>query len=188
MIELLNRYLRPLQIRIAMMIARAVVAGVKDGGGLQTLQLNLLADETQDNVSRVQNYGFTSNPKLGAEAVTLFLNGARDNGIVIAVDDRRYRLKSLQSGEVAIYTDEGDKIHLKRNNTIEVLTHNLNITATVKVQMTTPELNVSGNIIAGGNVTDSVRSMAGDRTIYNGHTHPENNAPGSHTNAPDQPM
>jgi phage gp45-like len=34
----------------------------------------------------------------------------------------------LEPGEVALYTDEGDKIHLKRNNEIEILTTTLKVT------------------------------------------------------------
>lgn len=204
--DLLDRYINPLKRRVLMMLARATISAIKDGGDLQTLQLDILSDETQDDVARVQEYGFTSNPLPGAEAVVAFLGGSRDHGVVIAVDDRRYRLKSLAPGEVAIYTDEGDKIHLKRNRTIEVLTQTLKITASVKVEITTPELLVTGDISSGGtitaaddvlaganvvaaaNVSDSHGSMAADRTVYNGHTHLENNAPGSHTDAPDQPM
>ncbi len=35
----------------------------------------------------------------------------------------------------------------------------------------TGDLLVEGNITASGDVTDATRSMAGDRGIYNGHTH-----------------
>jgi phage gp45-like len=35
--------------------------------------------------------------------------------IVLVVGDRRYRLKNLQDGEVAIYDDLGQKVHLTRD-------------------------------------------------------------------------
>ena len=39
--------------------------------------------------------------------------------MLIADDDRRYRI-DLADGEVALYTDEGDYIHLKRDGVIAV--------------------------------------------------------------------
>ncbi|WP_431477838.1 phage baseplate assembly protein domain-containing protein [Massilia eburnea] len=67
---------------------------------------------TTSNASR--NTGFTSVPKPGAEGVVVFVGGNRDHGLVIAVEDRRFRLKGLASGEVAIYDDQGQKVHLTR--------------------------------------------------------------------------
>jgi phage baseplate assembly protein V len=109
-----------LQRRVMGMIGRGVVKIVNDSLKMQGMQVSMLSDETRDKIERVQNYGFTSVPKEGAEAVVLFLGGNRDHGIAIAVDDRRYRLKGLESGEVAIYTDEGDSVALKRDHKITV--------------------------------------------------------------------
>lgn len=120
MLATINRLLAPVRTRIANMVARAVVRLVNDGGGVQVLQLSVLDGETREAIERFQNYGFTSVPLPGAEAAVLFVGGRRDHGLVVAVDDRRYRLKGLAEGEVAIYTDEGDYVHIKRGGTIEV--------------------------------------------------------------------
>lgn len=99
-------------------IAAAIVSLVQDSGTRQTVQVTALAGETLDDVEYVQPYGFTSVPKApgatGApEAVIVFL-GDRSKGIVIAVDDRRYRLVGLQAGEVALYDDQGSRVHFRR--------------------------------------------------------------------------
>lgn len=115
-----NRLIQPVKDRIMLMAARGVLKKTNDAGGLQTAQVGLLEDELRDKLERAQDYGFTSNPLPGAEATVLFLGGNRDHGIIIKMDDRRFRLKNLKGGEVALYTDEGDFIHFKRDRNIEV--------------------------------------------------------------------
>lgn len=164
--------------RMALMISRAVLLLVNDGLKLQGLQVSLLADEVRDDVERFQNYGFTSHPHPGAEAIAACVQGSRDHVVVLAVDDRRYRLQGLQAGEVAIYTDEGDKIVLKRGGVVE-------LTAATKVRVVAPlvemtgALQVAGNVTSGGaitaagNVADQggAKTMAGMRANYNAHKH-----------------
>jgi len=119
------------------MVARATVRRVDDGPKMQELQVGLLADELADGVERFQNYGFTAHPLPGAEGIAVFVGADRAHGVVIAVDDRRFRLTSLEPGEVAIYTDEGDTIHLMRDRRIKVTTLHLEVDAEEDVTMTT---------------------------------------------------
>ncbi len=145
----LSKLIAPLKRRVMLMVGRAVLCAVNDDTKMQRLQVSLLEGELCDQVERLQQYGFTSHPHPGAECAVVFIGGNRDHGLVIAVDDKRYRLKSLKRGEVALYTDEGDKIHLKRNRTIEIETKCLVIKAAEKVRMETPLVEVSGEIKSG---------------------------------------
>jgi phage baseplate assembly protein V len=133
MIDAVTRLLAPLRNRIANMVARAVVQLVADGGSLQALQLVVGADETRDGCERFQEYGFTSVPLAGAEAVVLFVGGRRDHGLVVAVDDRRHRMAGLEAGEVALYTDEGDHVLLSRGRVVT-------ITAGTKIVLDAPDV------------------------------------------------
>ncbi|SOD42337.1 phage baseplate assembly protein V [Nitrosovibrio sp. Nv4] len=134
----INKLLAPLTRRVRLMVGRGVLSLVNDGLKMQGVQVQLLADEVRD-LERFQDYGFTSVPHVGAEVAAVFVDGNRDHGIAIRIDDRRYRVKGLKSGEVAIYTDEGDKVVMKRGRIIE-------ITAGTKVRMVTPLLEVTGEI------------------------------------------
>lgn len=111
-----SKLLRPLKNKIAQLASRAVVRLINDGLKMQELQIVGLSGETLDGVERFQNYGFTSVPKSGAEGIALSINGNRSHTAVIVVDDRRYRLKAMQSGEVALYDDLGQKIVLHRDH------------------------------------------------------------------------
>lgn len=111
------------------LLSRGAVLLANASGKLQTLQISLLANETKNGVEHFEPYGFTSTPQPGAEVVTGFVDGDRSHGIVLIACDRRYRIRNLQSGEVAIYTDEGDSILLGRDNTMTITTKTLNIVA-----------------------------------------------------------
>ena len=115
----LKRLIEPVHRRVTNLISRAVVQRTDDSKGVQELQLELLDSEVRDEVERVGEYGFTSVPLEGAEAVTAFAGGRRDHGLVIGVEDRRYRIKNLSGGEVAVYNHTGAKIVMKANGNIE---------------------------------------------------------------------
>jgi len=118
-ISKIQRLFEPLVRRVATLAARGVVRLVRDTHLLQEIQATLLAGETAERLERFQEYGLTSVPKRPspdgqAEAIVLHLGGGRDHGVIVAVDDRRHRLKGLAEGEVALYDDLGTKVHLKR--------------------------------------------------------------------------
>ena len=117
---------------------------------MQALQMRLLAGEVKDNLEHFEPYGLTSHPLPGAEGIAAFLGGDRSHGIVLVVSDRRYRIQGMEPGEVAIYTDEGDKIHLKRGRIIDIETQTLNIKAGVAVNFDTPMITQTGQIVSEG--------------------------------------
>jgi phage baseplate assembly protein V len=183
----LAKFIAPLSRRVRLIASRAVLNVVDDGAGEQTVQASLLAGETRDNIERMQQYGFSSVPLAGAEGVFLSLGAVRDNGVMIIAGDRRFRAKGLQGGEVAIYTDEGDRITLKRNHEIEIKTKVLTIKAETKVRMETPLCEVTGQI-KDLCETSAGSTMSAMRITYNGHTHNENNTSDGPTNIPNQSM
>src|SRR6266568_5083685 len=99
-LETLNKLVSPLKRRVMLMVGRAVLCAVNDDAKIQRTQISLLEGELRDQVERLQQYGFTSHPHVGAECVAVFVGGSRDHGLVIAVDDKRYRLTALKRGEV----------------------------------------------------------------------------------------
>jgi phage gp45-like len=160
----IKRIIDPLYRRIQGIVARAIIKNIDDSEKMQKVQIGILKDEIRDDVDRVQQYGFTSCPKPGADAVVIFVGGNRDHGIVIATDDARYRFKSMADGEVALYTDEGDYIQLSRGKIIK-------IKAQTKLQIDTPELTVTGKITAQGIIQGSeIKNSSG--TKLGTHMHP----------------
>lgn len=148
------------------MIARGIVSLVEAAGKCQLLQIEMLGGETKDRLEHIEPYGYTSCPHDGAEAIALFPDGDKSHGVIIAVGDRRYRLRGLKRGEVALYTDEGDKIVLRRGRQIDIETMTLNVKAATKAVFTTPLLECTGDI------KDKTGTMQAMRDQHNNHEHP----------------
>ncbi len=101
----------------------------------------------------LQQYGIISRPLPGAEGLVVAF---KDGVFMIASGDRRYRI-ALQDGEVALYTDEGDKIHLMRNSEILVKSGG-------KVIINAPVIELKGGMVklADGR---QVKLMTGQRVV-----------------------
>lgn len=104
--------------RLRLYVARALIRRVDDSGGLQIVQVAIQAGVARDKVERFQQYGITSVPYPHAECVTLSVGGNTDHQVVINVDDRRYRMHGMQTGEVAVYDDQGMSVHLTRDGIV----------------------------------------------------------------------
>ncbi|TVO57519.1 phage baseplate assembly protein V [Denitromonas halophila] len=168
---------------------RAVISRVNAAPAVALVQAEGLAGEPIRDAELFQHYGLTSVPPPGTMAVVLPIGGKTAHGIVIGTEHGAYRIKGLKDGEVAIYTDEGDSIVLKRGRLIEVTTNTLKITAATKVQIDTPLITTTAQVQADGEITDLFatggQSMSAMRDLYDIHTHHENDTNGE-TNTPTQ--
>ncbi|MGO0632206.1 phage baseplate assembly protein domain-containing protein [Pseudomonas sp. SAR267] len=142
---------------------RAVAARNNHSGAQIGVEMEGLAGEKVSG-ELMQHYGFVSGPLPGAEYIVIPVGGNSKHSVVVATADGRYRLQVVD-GEVALYTDEGDYIHLKRGKLIEVKTDTLIVNASKKVVFDTPLVEGTGQI------KDAVRTMQEDRELYNQHVH-----------------
>ncbi|RJG06243.1 phage baseplate assembly protein V [Noviherbaspirillum cavernae] len=180
--------LGPTNRRLSNMLVRGTVITVKPSQKMQRLQAKLLDGETADDLEHFEPYGYTSRPKQGAEVLAMFFDGDRSHGVVIVAADRRYRLKGLKDGEVAMYDDLGQKIHLTRNG---IIIDGAGMDVTIQnapVVHVPQDLRVVRDIVAGRDVKDQggTKSMAGMRTSFDQHKHPGDS--GGTTGTPTQGM
>lgn len=173
-----------LMARVRGMVGRAVVNLVNDATRLQALQVTMMSDQVADDVERFQQYGLTSVPKPGAEGIALAVGGSTAHTVVISVDDRRFRLTGLTSGEVALYDDLGHKVHLTRNGIV------IDGAGHLVKMVNLSKLRVEADFEATGAITDHCdtpqgRSMAQMRDTFTGHDHVSSTA-GNPTSTPRQ--
>lgn len=157
----MNESLREMGNRVMMMFGRGVLRSVTDTGPRQQVQVELLKDELRDGLEHMQNYGFTSHA-LGGDCAVAFLGGNREQGIVLVVDDRRYRI-ALLPGEVAIYDDLGNKVELLREM--------VKITAVQHLEAVAPTIKLIGDLEVVGNITTTGTITNNGKRVDSTHTH-----------------
>lgn len=170
----MSEALKEIGNRVMMMFGRGVLRAVTDTGPRQQVQVELLKDELRDDLEHMQNYGFTSHP-LGGDVAVAFLGGNREQGIVLVVDDRRYRIPLL-AGEVAIYDDLGNKIELLRGM--------VKVTAVQHVEVEAPTIKLIGNLEVIGNIATTGTITNNSKNIGSTHQHSGVTAGSGNSGAP----
>lgn len=192
----MNAALNALYRRALNLVGRGRVKQVDDTKSVQLIQIEFGPLETRDKTPLVGHYGFAYNPPDGSDVIVLCVGGDRDNAVALATNHQASRLKNLARGEVAMFHQDGRFVKLGAagtvveagNKPIDVNNATLvTINASTKVRMVTPLLEVTGNITAGGNITDATRSMAADRAKYNAHKHTGVQTGGGTTGTTDTP-
>jgi phage baseplate assembly protein V len=157
LLRMVRKVVEPIKRSVQLMIGRAILATVSDSKGIQEVKLTILAGEVKE-MERFQNYGFSSNPLPGAEALSVFVSGDREHGICLAIDDRRYRLKSLPNGAVGLYDAIGSTIILKNDGEVE-------IKGTTKTIVDSPAIEL------GSTALEAILKGETFQTFFNAHTH-----------------
>ena len=118
----LLRHVKDLRRKLCLTVARGLIHSVDDE---YKAQASFLHDEPKDKTDIIQQYGFTSKPLKNSECIGI-CPGNRESMVIVGTDDKRYRPK-VKPGEVSLYSHEGDGIHLKENNRMEIKTNKLSI-------------------------------------------------------------
>ena len=146
------KILQPVYRRIRLLFRRGILTGSNSTSMMQKIQTQITPDLTLE-MEHPESYGLTSNPQDGAETFVVNIEG-KSHPVTILISDRRYRLKNLSKGEVALYTDEGDVIHFKRGNQIYIDSANqVTIKAATKVTVDSPLVEFTGNVNITGKAT-----------------------------------
>ena len=193
------------RIRTAMRGIRLAFRGrltrVKSDLSIQQVQLKGLAGEQLQDAEFFQHFGFTSCPPAGTQCIVLPMGGQTSHAIIIATENGAYRIQNLASGEVAIYSSEGAYVHIKKGRIIEadcdeyrvrtkkyiVESEEYDVMATGTASFTTPELNASENVKAGGEIEDNKSTMNAIRQTFDTHDHNHGGDAGV-TDVPNQQM
>ncbi len=167
-----QKLMAPMVRRLRLIADRAIVTAVTDSFSRQGLQLKVLADEAADDVERFQNYGHTSVPPAGSEAIVLGIGGARAGLVAIAVEDKSVRPKDLEAGDNCLYHLEGHRLILRKDGLLELEAKTVIISASEKLTMMSPDTEIQGPLHVTGPITSDDDVKAGDISL-SGHDHVE---------------
>lgn len=153
----IDRLLAPIKRRITGMLTRAIVTNIVEDLQRQNLQVKMHADESGDNIERFQNYGLSSHPPVGAEAIVAALGGNLSGLVAIAVEDKKVRPQG-EIGDVFLYHLEGHRIRLTGDGQIIVTAKSVlfEVENSFNVQATDVTFNCSNsfNIISPESLID----------------------------------
>ena len=143
-------------------LARSTM-NVNDSGPVQTVQAQLDALSTRDNIPVLSNYGFFGAPPIGADLHVAFLDGDRSKAVVIASNHQSHRMTGVAPGDAGLYAN-GAIVHLSSTGIglTGAISHTGNYTLT-------GNLTVTGSVTAGAG--------GGDSVTLQGHRHPATNTP-----------
>lgn len=167
----MHRLLSPLRRGLQQVVRVCTLNRVNDAAEIQTVQVETLSGEVIE-VPRIQDYGITSVPLPGAKGVVVAIGGKTNGYVCIKMDDKRYRQVNLKPGEVALYDNQGQLVHLKEGGQMDLIA-NTQITAKV------PSFRIEGDLAVTGDVVADADSSAVSLTT---HTHPGDS--GGNTGAP----
>lgn len=119
-----DNFIKTIQHHLKHIVRLCRVDKVDDQHALQSLDISLTNDEAVQGADRHQEYGFTSHPDGG---VGLCLAIGQHRWVIGVENDSRPR--ALAPGEVMFYHQNGDRIHLKNGNEVQVSTTTLTVDA-----------------------------------------------------------
>lgn len=169
--------LRQLGRRVAMMIGLGKITGYGDAGGIQKLQYQTPL-EVRSDTPRMAEFGFSSGLPVGTDVVLAYLGGDRSSAVIVASNNQQYRQSGLKSGETLIYNQWGMFVKLTENGieveakgkpvTVDNAT-TVTVTATEKIRLETPRLEVTGDVI--DNCDSNGATLKALRDAHNDHDH-----------------
>ncbi|RQV20670.1 phage baseplate assembly protein V [Burkholderia cenocepacia] len=201
--------------RMRSLFGRGRITRVDDSGPVQIVQARMNGLEVPDGRYRVPEFGFSSNPPIGSDALVLHIAGDRSAGAVVGTNHQTSRPRGLAPGESILYSEDGKSVYLKNGSIVVeakgqdvVVNDAANVTWTCSgdfkivtggkfsvvapggSEFDTPMLSSVGDM--QDNTGTNSETMKGMRELYDSHTHNVQEVQGGNatitSNKPNQQM
>lgn len=138
--------------KLANIVLKAIATSqfTKSNESYQKTNALILADESKNNLTHLREYGFYSVPKSGAECLTIFPGGSKDEGFIIKACHQAYEpttdnaegnvmMLHWKGHKILLTESEGLKIEVKESKPVTIIAKNVDI-----------ELETGGQFSVGG--------------------------------------
>lgn len=118
------------------------------------LQAEGVSGETFNGAEYFQHAGFRSVPLANMQPIIVPLNGKSANGVIVACSNGKLFIADLAEGEVAVFNENDgveSSIILRNGRVIDMTCTTLNINASAGVNITTPTVTMSNDLVVGNN-------------------------------------
>lgn len=105
--------------KIFTLIGRAILTAIDNSTKTATIQVTGLKGETITGIEYFSPYGFEGMPTEG-QAVIVFINGNRDQGIALNLHNRDERPTDLDDDEVEMWSKFDNYVKCNKNGEIEI--------------------------------------------------------------------
>lgn len=137
---------------------RAVATGLQIATRIQRANADALAGEKLQDVELFQQFGMTSAPPDGTQLIVVPLGGRTSASVIVATEHGSYRFKLGAKGEMAVYNQWGDFVHLRQDRRIHVK-------AAAEVIVEAPVASFTGDVNVAGTVTADVDVIGGGKHL-----------------------
>ncbi|RXT52924.1 hypothetical protein B6S44_19485 [Bosea sp. Tri-44] len=100
-------------------VARAAVRSTNDKGGSQTATVEVHRHVERTDVEVLGVSGVSTRPPAGGEAIVLAVGGDQGDLVALPLQAPGNRMGGLEEGEVAVHNLKGDRVHVKKDGSIE---------------------------------------------------------------------
>lgn len=135
-------------------VKRTTVEDTNEDPLFRESTLSLYAQEKQKEIEHMEPYGFTSRVKKPtgqkpnqqkAEGLMIFTGGNRSHGVLVVAGDRRYRMRALKEGELALFDDQGQQVHFTRDGIVTSAPKGKKIVAQIMADENAPKPQVQNS-------------------------------------------
>lgn len=116
----MTRTLEALRLRLLLLLGRGRISFVDDGGPVQLVQVAMQGRSLHDQTPRLAEYGLSSNPPAGSDAMLVKLAGDHSQAVVVATGHQASRPTGLPAGATVLYDNQGSKVLLNADGTLVV--------------------------------------------------------------------
>jgi len=140
-------------------VERCEASVTNDSGNMQLVKVEIHATDVSEDVENYQQYGLAGNVGSGS-ALVFSINGTR---FVLGLNKLEGRPGELAAGEVMLWSEFGQKVHLKDDGNIEitasetVVNGELHVRGEIKNNGQTVTHHTHGGVLPGGSRTDNMQ-------------------------------